>query len=101
MFVTIKFDFNAKIGTAHELYPETVGKFGKGKLNANGERRVEMAVKSNLIVTNTMFYHRFGHRATWVTTEKNKRSWDGRPRRNTIRNQIDFMMVHKRYKQLS
>ena len=30
-------DMNAKTGSAHNRYPESIGKYGKGHINSNGE----------------------------------------------------------------
>ncbi len=61
---------------------------------------MESAIKANLVVTNTLFYHKLGHRVTWVNSEKNKLAKDGHPRKNPIRNQIDFILIHNRYRNL-
>ena len=42
MMITIG-DFNAKAGTEKSEYPENIGKYGKGRLNANGRYLLEHA----------------------------------------------------------
>ena len=47
-------DFNAKTGSSHSIYPENVGKFGKGHLNSNGEWLLDYAKENGLVLTNTL-----------------------------------------------
>lgn len=91
-------DFNAKVGTLHKTYPNTVGKHGKGTHNSSGEALVETAQQFNMCITNTLFKHKLAHTTTWTTTNKNKKSWNGEPRKNPIRNQIDFILVKRMYR---
>ena len=42
-------DFNAKTGSGHERYPHIIGKYGKGKINDNGECLVETCAKNKLL----------------------------------------------------
>ena len=82
-------DFNAKTGSSKDLHPEVIGNYGKGLTNENGERLIDLALKNNLLITNTFFKHRFAHVSTWTSP--------GLPshRRNQIRNQIDYIQVRK------
>ena len=84
-------DFNAKTGTGKNKYLENIRKYGKGKLNTNGSCLLENAKENDMILTNTMFHHKMCHRTTWTapdrTTDHNQ--YDGNPRRNPYRNQID------------
>ena len=48
-------DFNAKTGTGHCLYPENVGKFGKGTLNSSGEVLLELLSTQDLVISNSLF----------------------------------------------
>ena len=57
-------DFNSKIGSAHDLYPENVGKYGKGNINRNGEILVDFLSRNSLIATNTIFKHKLSHVTT-------------------------------------
>ena len=95
--VVVAGDFNAKTGTGHEIYPEVVGKFGKGEMNENGQQLVDTCYRNELFLTNTTFQHKMAHRTTWVCPEriephKNK---DGTTRRNPYRNQIDYIIMRK------
>lgn len=51
-------DYIAKTGSSTFDYPDTMGKYGKGKTNSNGEELLHFATRSNLILTNTMFKHK-------------------------------------------
>ena len=75
-------DFNAKTGSSHDDHPETMGKFGKGITNTNGENLLEFARSSRMILRNTLFYHKVAHRMTWES-----------PGNNPVRNQIDYILV--------
>ncbi len=93
-------DFNAKTGTGYENYKENMGKYGKGMINTNGEHLLEMAAKNELLLANTMFYHKKAHRTTWVCPERRNehRTAQGEIRRNPYRNQIDYVIVKKDHK---
>ena len=82
-------DFNAKTGSSHNDHPETMGKFGKGITNTNGENLLEFARSNRLILFNTLFYHKMAHRTTWES-----------PGNNPVRNQIDYILVKQNARKL-
>lgn len=77
-------DFNAKVGNLGD--GETTGKFGLGDRNERGDRLVEWAESHHLIIGNTWF--RQPPRCLWT--------W--RSPGNEYRNQIDFIMIQKRFR---
>ena len=93
--------WNAKTGSGHYEYPENIGKYGKGKLNNNGEFLLDLARENKLILTNTLFPHRLAHRTTWTSNEriKDHKHADGTNRRNPYRNQIDYIITKKTHRQ--
>lgn len=91
-------DFNAKTGTGHLSHPEHIGKFGKGVLNNNGEILLEHLVKHDLYITNTTFQHKMCHRTTWTAPFRNFTAYDGNPRRNPVRNQIDYIITRREHR---
>ncbi|XP_065056346.1 uncharacterized protein LOC135684641 [Rhopilema esculentum] len=60
-------DFNARVGKEHETWPQALGKFGKGKMNSNGELLLTKCSEHDLAITNTFFnysdkwYHSWKH----------------------------------------
>lgn len=50
-------DFNARVGSDHEAWPGTLGKFGRGRSNANGEMLLLKCSEHELAITNTFFNH--------------------------------------------
>jgi len=48
-------DFNARVGKDYGTYEGTIGKFGKEKINSNGERMLAFCTEHQLCVTNTFF----------------------------------------------
>ena len=50
-------DFNAKTGSGYRDYPDTMGKYGKGKLNSSGKCLLDYAKENELYLTNTTFKH--------------------------------------------
>lgn len=76
--------FNAKVGNM-ETYGVT-GKFGLGERNVRGEKLVEWAEVNNLVVGNTLF------------KQHTRRLWTWESPGNNIRNQIDYIMINRRYK---
>ena len=54
-------DFNAKkTGSGYRDYPDTMGKYGKGKLNGSGKCLLDYAKENELDLTNTTFKHKIG-----------------------------------------
>ena len=73
-----------------------MGSFGKGKLNENGIELLELCERNELILTNTMFQHPIKHRTTWQAPETpNRNHKSGEPRRNPVRNQIDYIIMRR------
>ena len=60
-------DFNARVGKEYEAWPQTLEKFGRGKMNSNGEMLLTMCSEHELAITNTFFnysdkwYHSWKH----------------------------------------
>ena len=89
-------DFNAKTGSGYKRYKDNMGKHGKGKLNDNGYELLDLCARNDLVLTNTMFKHKLAHVTTWQAPEVlSAMHKDGTPRRNPVRNQIDYVMVRK------
>ena len=101
-YIFIGIDSNAQLGTGKEnIYPNSVGNFGKGHLNSNGERLGQFLTNNNFIATNTLFDHKLQHRVTWHHPNQNPNFIDkrtGQIRRNPIRNQIDFIITQNKLK---
>ena len=93
-------DFNAKTGSSWNKYKSTIGKFGKGSTNSNGERLLEFASSHDLVLTNTCFKHKLCHRTTWTAPRRKNEvidKTDGKPRRNPYRNQIDYILTRRKH----
>lgn len=86
--IIIMGDWNAKIGEtrAEEYLKGTVGKYGMGERNERGERLLQFAIDSELSIMNTMFKHHPRRLSTWTSP-------GGR-----YKNQIDYILVSKRWK---
>ncbi len=83
-------DFNSKIGAKKWRLPEdegTVGSWGKGQRNANGQHLVDYCHSVGAVVANTLFKKKLAKTTTW----KGKNSDGTRP----VYNQIDFLLVPK------
>jgi exonuclease III len=95
-------DFNAQTGSAWPEYKGTIGKFGKGEVNSNGEHLLEMAKRQEMVLSNTQFYHKHAHRTTWVCPQRKNEHKDkyGQIRRNPYRNQIDYILLKTQHRQL-
>ena len=98
--VVVVGDFNAKTGSGKKDYPSNIGQFGKGKLNENGKRLLELANKQDLELANTLFQHKLCHTTIWTAPERanDHRSWDGTIRRNPYRNQIDYILCKNEHR---
>ena len=80
-------DFNAKIGPdAHANWAGTVGKYGTGETNDRGLRLLEFASSHKLTIANTLYPHKLSRRTTWHSPN------------GKTHNQIDFILVPKRFK---
>ena len=58
-------DFNARVGSDHELWPSCLGHFGVGKINENGQRLLEMCAYYDLCITNSYFKTKPQHKVSW------------------------------------
>jgi len=57
-------DFNAWVGTNHNVWSGVIRKHGLGNANSNGLRLLNLCCEFGLVITNTLFQQR------------NQRSWD-------------------------
>jgi len=78
-------DFNAKIGENHQELP-IIGRYGLGERNQAGDDLAEFCIRNELSITNTLFQHPKRRRYTWKAPG------------DRARNQIDYIMVHKRWR---
>jgi hypothetical protein len=78
-------DWNAKIGKATKSN-KSIGIHGLGIRNERGDRLEEFCLTNNMVIGNTLFEHHPRRLWTW------KSPGDG------TRNQIDFIMVDRRWK---
>ena len=76
-------DLNAKIGTDHNAWTPTLGKYGLGKINSRGEKLLEFCAFHKLAVCNTFFQHKECRRATWTSPC------------GKYRNMIDFIITQQ------
>ena len=76
-------DFNAKLGTDHDTWAPTLGKFGLGSINERGEKLLEFCTLHKLVVCNTQFQHKKCRRVTWTSPC------------GQYKNLIDFIMTHQ------
>ncbi|KAI5708046.1 hypothetical protein M8J77_015361 [Diaphorina citri] len=81
-------DFNAKLGAGQKT--EFVGMHGLGERNERGDTLEKFAEQHSLVVLNTQFKQHPRRLYTW----KSPLDKPGR----TVRNQIDFVMINKRYR---
>ena len=82
--VIIMDDWNAIVGEGEE--DDTVGKYGLGTRNARGQRLVDFCTQEEYVITNTWFQVPKRRRYTWVSPG------------DQYRNQIDYILVKKRYR---
>lgn len=81
-------DYNAKIGEGG--YQDYVGKFGLGQRNERGDRLLQFCVEEDLVISNTLFKLPKRRLYTW------KAPGDDEVR--IIRNQIDYILVNKKFR---
>ncbi|XP_073831724.1 uncharacterized protein [Musca autumnalis] len=80
-------DFNAKVG--QDIVPGITGKHGLGERNERGSRMIQFCQEHNMKITNTMFSLPPRRLYTWKSPQD-------RPT-NIVRNQIDYILINKRY----
>ncbi|XP_044757746.1 craniofacial development protein 2-like [Coccinella septempunctata] len=80
-------DFNAKIGNVQ--FEEIVGPYGLGETNERGDRLLQFCQEESMTTTNTFFQLHSRRLYTW-------KSPADRPH-NVIRNQIDFILINRRF----
>ena len=77
-------DFNAKVGEGAE--PSAgIGRFGLGIRNERGQRLADFSAANNLSILNTQFKHHKRRRFTWTSPDQ------------STRNQIDYMLINKKW----
>ena len=77
-------DFNAKIGKGS--YEDIVGNHGLGKRNPRGDRLLHICIEKDLVIANTTFQHPNRLHYTWKSPG------------DIARNQIDYLLIRKRYR---
>ena len=77
-------DLNAKVGG--EKISDTVGPYGLGDVNDRGEKLIEWAQINQLVISNTWFKQPLRRRWTWKKPGTEER------------NQIDYIMISKRFR---
>ena len=77
-------DWNAKIG-GNRPSNNYIGKCGFGVRNERGDRLADCCASNDLVITNTTFKHHPRRLYTWISPG------------DRIRNQIDYIMVPKRW----
>ena len=76
-------DWNAKVG--RENIQGVTGGFGLGEMNERGKRLIEFCKENSLVITNTTFQQNARRLYTWKSPG------------NIHRNQIDFILIRKRF----
>ena len=82
--VIIMGDFNAKVGKGGS--GNEVGEHGLGERNARGDRLVQFCQEQEMVVTNTYY------------EKPERRLYTWRSPGDIARNQIDFILIKKRYR---
>ena len=77
-------DFNAKVGEEKEM--DTTGKWGLGQRNERGQMLIDFCQNNNLAIANTLFEQPRRRIYTWTSPD------------GAHRNQIDYILIRKRWK---
>ena len=83
-FLIIMGDWNAKIGRTEKS--ECVGQYGLGTRNERGDKLEEFCMANGLVIGNTLFQHHPRRLWTWASPD------------GITRNQIDYIMIKKRWR---
>lgn len=81
-------DLNVKVGKGQD--EDTVGRFGLGDRNERGDRLVQYCQEKEMIIRNTFYDLPPRRLYTWTAP--------GHTKNNIIRNQIDFIIINKRFR---
>ena len=73
-----------KVGNNRE--EDTIGPFGLGERNDNGEKMMNFCKRHNLFVTNIWFQQKKSAQHTWTSPDK------------VTKNQRDYVLVDKRFR---
>ncbi|XP_012938670.1 craniofacial development protein 2 [Aplysia californica] len=82
--VIVMGDFNAKVGAIR--HEDIVGPYGLGNRNERGEKLLKWAILNDMIIGNTCY------------EQPPRRLWTWKSPGDSARNQIDYIMIKKRYK---
>ncbi|XP_029174698.1 uncharacterized protein LOC114943274 [Nylanderia fulva] len=85
-------DFNAKIGQGRRT--DIVGDHGLGESNERGDRLFEFCQETEMVVTNTWYKLPKRRLYTW------KSPLDGGSNPEPVRNQIDYVLINKRFRNM-
>jgi len=59
-------DFNARVGTNHNVWAGVVSRHGLGNANSNGIRLLNLCSEFGLVITNILFQQQNQRKATWM-----------------------------------
>ncbi|XP_060579659.1 craniofacial development protein 2-like [Ruditapes philippinarum] len=79
-------DLNAKVGCSNEGREKSMGKYGCGTINENGERLADICELNNCVIGGTLFQHKEIHKKTWISP-------NGRDS-----NQIDHIIINGKWR---
>ena len=65
--VVVMGDVSSNVGRDNVAYDSCIGRHGMGDKNDNGERLCDFAVANGLVITETLFQHKFVNKTTWVS----------------------------------
>lgn len=81
-------DFNAKVGKEKTL--NVTGEFGLGKRNERGNRLIQFCQEEEYVISNTLYKLPERRLYTWKSPQDKAD--------NVTRNQVDYIMINKRFK---
>ena len=78
----------ALAGNDATTWQGTIGRFGPGELNKNGERLLDFCALNDMVVTNMLFQHRLCHQHTWFHSAQSSRSG----------HMLDYVLVSQQFR---
>ena len=82
-------DLNAHVGRRRDGEERVMGVHGIGERNAEGECLIDLAMRNNMTIMNTIFEHEDSKKWTWYR-------WSREEQRYTEKSMIDMMMTNDR-----